>query len=1141
MPAFPAGRPRGSRKGGRRTGGFAFPAVLLGLLSLLAHAVPALAQDACPLRVGQLLSVEGEVLVQEASGWRPAALGASLCQDQTVRTGARSRAAISLVNGSVLRLDEATTLRLADVAAEESGRSVLDLLLGAVQVFSRRPREVDVRAPHMVLAIRGTEFLVRADGGQSLVAVQEGAVLASNQAGELAVSAGQSALARPGEAPQPYLLVRPRDAVQWALHYPPILSFAAAGEDPALGEAAALARAGDATGALAALDRLPEAAAREPRAQLLRAALLLEVGRVEEARGAIERSLAADPSSALARALLAVIDVAQNRPDEALANAERAVALDPRSAPARIALSYAQQARFDLEGARDSLLAAVADNPDDPLAWARLAEVWQMLGQGNRAREAAERAAALAPDLGRVQTVRGFADLTSFRTKPARAAFERAIALDSADPLPRFGLGLAQVRGGDLSAGRANIEAAVGLDPNNALLRAYLGKAYFEEIRDDLAAQQYGIAKELDPLDPTPYLYDAILKQTANRPVEALRELEESIARNDNRAVYRSRLALDQDRAARGTSLARVYQDLGFLDIGGNEAAKSLALDPGNAAAHRFLSDLYAGERRREIARVSELLQAQLLQDVNLNPVQPSLSEANLNLVTRGGPAAAGFNEFTPLFERNRTQLNASGVVGNQETLGGEAVVSAVHDGISVSAGAFGYETDGFRDNNDFEHEIYNVYFQAAVTPKLNAQLEYRHRDSSEGDLAFNFDPDDFLRDRERTLDQDILRLGLRYAPAPGSDFLLSVIGSDRNEEIEQAEPFGPFEVATGASADDEAIQVEGQHLWRRDRFNLTSGLAYTDVDRELDTRIAFDGFPFVDEQDVPEDIHHARGYVYGNLRLPQPVTWTLGLSLDDYEEEALDERKLNPKLGAQWQVTDDLLLRAAAFRVVKPALVANRTIEPTQVAGFNQLFDDINATSSWRYGLGADWRLRPGLYLGAEATWRYLDEPVFVDDDVRFEDREEQLHRVYLNWAPLPRWAFTAELAYDRYESEEGIVTEFDDLPEKVETVSLPLGARYFDPSGFFAGLGLAYVHQEVRRSPNAAAADGTDDFFLVDASLGYRFPNRRGFASLEVRNLFDNGFQYQDDSFREFRDEPSIGPYIPERQIRLRVTLNF
>ena len=63
--------------------------------------------------------------------------------------------------------------------------------------------------------------------------------------------------------------------------------------------------------------------------------------------------------------------------------------------------------------------------------------------------------------------------------------------------------------------------------------------------------------------------------------------------------------------------------------------------------------------RRREIARVSNLLQAQMLQDININPMQPSLSEANLNIVTQGGPARAGFNEFTPLFERNQAQLNA--------------------------------------------------------------------------------------------------------------------------------------------------------------------------------------------------------------------------------------------------------------------------------------------------------------------------------------------------------------------------------------------------------------------------------------------------------------------------------------------------
>ena len=111
-----------------------------------------------------------------------------------------------------------------------------------------------------------------------------------------------------------------------------------------------------------------------------------------------------------------------------------------------------------------------------------------------------------------------FDALASFDNAEARSAFERAIALESADPLAHLGLGLAKISAGDLTEGRGDLEAAVALDSSNALLRAYLGKAYFEEKRFPLDSQQYSIAKQLDPNDPTAFLYDGILKQTTNRP-----------------------------------------------------------------------------------------------------------------------------------------------------------------------------------------------------------------------------------------------------------------------------------------------------------------------------------------------------------------------------------------------------------------------------------------------------------------------------------------------------------------------------------------------------------------------------------------------------------------------------------------------
>ena len=334
--------------------------------------------------------------------------------------------------------------------------------------------------------------------------------------------------------------------------------------------------------------------------------------------------------------------------------AQKAVEAAPDSATARIALSYAQQARFDLEGARASLEKAVQLDPQNALAWARLAELQASFGELKKALKAAQKAVALEPNLARTQTVLGYAYLTQVKTKQAREAFEKAIALDQADPLPRLGLGLAKIRESHLDEGGRDIEIAASLDPNNSLVRSYLGKTYYEEKRTGLDEREYAVAKELDPKDPTPWFYDAIAKQTTNRPVEALRDLQQAIELNDNRAVYRSRLLLDSDLAARSASLGRIYSDLGFQQLALVEGWKSVNTDPTNFSAHRFLADSYAVLPRHEIARVSELLQSQLLQPINITPIQPRLAESNLFLISAEGPGTVSFNEFNPLFNRNR-------------------------------------------------------------------------------------------------------------------------------------------------------------------------------------------------------------------------------------------------------------------------------------------------------------------------------------------------------------------------------------------------------------------------------------------------------------------------------------------------------
>ena len=103
-----------------------------------------------------------------------------------------------------------------------------------------------------------------------------------------------------------------------------------------------------------------------------------------------------------------------------------------------------------------------------------------------------------------------------------------------------------------------------------------------------------------------------------------------------------------------------------------------------------------------------------------------------------------------------------------------------------------------------------------------------------------------------------------------------------------------------------------------------------------------------------------------------------------------------------------------------------------------------------------------------------------------------------------------------------DGYHTDVDVLKEKDVQCMISAGVGDYEATIYVYCSSGTYVDQKVRRSATATQADGSDDFFLVDATVGYRLPKRAGVISLQVKNLFDDEFNYQDDSYREFRDEP-------------------
>jgi opacity protein-like surface antigen len=225
--------------------------------------------------------------------------------------------------------------------------------------------------------------------------------------------------------------------------------------------------------------------------------------------------------------------------------------------------------------------------------------------------------------------------------------------------------------------------------------------------------------------------------------------------------------------------------------------------------------------------------------------------------------------------------------------------------------------------------------------------------------------------------------------------------------------------------------------------------------------------------------------------------------------------------------------IRAAAFKVLKRTLISDQTLEPTQVAGFIQFYDDLNQVESWRYGLGLDQKLSDRLFAGAEFSARDLKVPATkITDSGELEETELDWHeyssRVYLFSLLGEKVSLRGEYIYEQFQDD-------DFGPEQLINHRIPLGVRYFEPSGMGGFITATYLNQDGRFAgfyDPAQQKSGKDTFWLLDAGISYRLPNRLGFVSVGATNLTDQDFRY----FEIDYDNPTV---VPTRTLVMRLTL--
>ena len=1135
-----------------------------------------------------IVSLEGaaEVLRLGVKEWEAAGTGTTLAVGDQMRTGQRSRATLRLSNLSVLRVGELMEYEI-EPPRTAAGKPTLSLKTGSAYFFSRdKPQEVRLRTPTVSGAIRGTEFNVTVlPGGFTTVTMIDGEVELSNTFGTNFVYAGEQGEVRPGFAPGKTAVLNAVNVIQWALYYPAVL-------DPselelnlegreALGESLAAYQAGDLP---AALRKYP--AGRQPASapdHIYLGSLLLSVGLVDQCERQLDAAVpVTDRAAHLAGALrqmIAAVKLEQSTP-----------AHSPELATEWLAGSYYQQSRECLPEALAAARAAVQKSPAFGFALARVAELEFSFSRTKEALADLDRSLAQSPRNAQAVALKGF--LLSARNSIGEAlkTFDQAIAFDGALSTAWLGRGLCHIRLGQAEAGREDLETAAALEPNRAVLRSYLGKAFSETHDDVRAGHELELARTFDPNDPTSWLYSALLHQQQNRVNEAIRDLEQSQALNDNRSVYRSRLLLDQDAAVRGANLAGIYQDAGMNDVSVREATRAVNYDYVNYSAHLFLANSYNQLRdpqqvnlRYETPWLSEYLLANLLSPVGAGTLSQTVSQ----------------QEYSKLFEHDRFGLVSSTEYYSR----GAWVQSGSQYG---NFGNFGYAVDtlyrsdpGQRPNNDQDQLTLSAQLKYDLTPQDSVFFQTIYYNASAGDLTQYYDQRSAsLGLRTKETQEPLLLAGYHHAWTPELHTLLLVgrfvdefqlndpaqpvlmMGRNNAGQIialpTPALPIAPLDYDSRL----EIYSVEAQQIWKHERHTLVAGGRYQTgwfntqaaLGPSTPTRFAsltatsfwaFGSSPI--SQQAKVDFERLTAYGYYNWQIFDPLLLSAGVAYDylrfpvNYRTVPISsgqdsEDQVSPKAGLIYTPWRDSHVRFAYTRSLGGVSFDQSVrLEPSQVAGFNQAFRSLipesvaGSTSGARdttYGLALEQNFKTGTYLGVElgllesdvhqtigaADLKFVPWPVTSASGTpqNLDYREKDLV-VTVNQLLGDCWSLGARYQLSR--AELGVV--YPEIPDSVTSANRIQNDATLQQLSLFTLFnhpsGFFARGEAVWYSQDNQGYQPAlpgDDFWQFNLSAGWRFAHRRAQVQVGVLNL--TGQDYRLNPLNLYPDLPRQRTFV-------------
>jgi tetratricopeptide (TPR) repeat protein len=1088
---------------------------------------------------------------------------------ERLRTGINSRVGILWSDQSVIRFDSRTEVEIL-APHENQALSGLSLISGILSFFHRNePGKIRILTRGALAGIEGTEFALRVENKEgsefTTVSVMDGLVVVSNALGSLVLTNQQQAVVELGKAPSraPGFVVN--NVLQWCFYYPAILDVRELPlEEEAqrrLEQSLTAYRSGDLASALQkySIGDQPSSEAES----IYRAALFLSIGQVDKTEKEL-RGLSSGASAqlkGLAASLYRLIAAVKHQTrtnDETQSLTPNPLATD------LLATSYYEQSlvtgQKSLKSALDFARRAATSSPEFGFAWARVAELEFSFGRTAAALDALDKALALAPQNAQAIALKGFLLAAQNKTDQALSMFNRAIAADPSLANAWLGRGLCRIRQGDSVGGHEDLLVAAALEPQRSLLRSYLGKSYTDQGRNELAMNELKRARELDPADPTAWLYSALLKQQQNRVNEAIADLETSQKSNDNRSLFRSRLLLDQDRAVGSANLASIYRDAGMTDVAVREAARAVTYDYANSSAHLFLSDSYNELRdptrfnlRYETVWFNEFLLANILSPVGGGRLSQNISQ----------------QEYSRLFQADGLgAANSTLHRSDNNSVTEYASQFGTFGGTSYSLDLDYQHNGGVRVNNDLDSIEWYTTVKQQITPRDTFMALIKYEDYHSGDNFQYYSPTNVRPNFRFDEYQHPIVVGTwHHEWGPGMHTLL-LGGRLENEQqfSDRQVPLGGLEEVNGGTISRVFeipfdLKYEGKldiytgeinQIAQSEWLTLSVGGRYQGG--EFDTKANLSNptgvppifFDSTTNSASNEGFQRLTGYGYATLE-PLPRLWlTGGFAYDDitfpsnFRQPPLTSgqehrSQLGPKGALVWEPVPQLTIRGIyAKSLGGVTLDQSYRLEPTQIAGFPQAFRTIISESVIGsvaapeievYGPAVDLKFSSGTYIGLQ--YQHLNSQ--VDRDVGFFvlengtppyvpatrrqniDSHEDIFTATVNQLLGKRLSLGAAYKYDRVQ----LVSSFPSIPathlsptdDTADLHELTGYVLYNHPSGFFARADATWYHQGNAHIELNNTLAG-DDFVQENVYAGYRLWNRRAELLLGIANLSNEDY---------------------------------